>query len=64
MGHGMGPVEQHAAEMNAAAVPASDFEGQYESVGTYTSPAAERLKKVAWESRMRKGMGDGSDYVI
>lgn len=54
--HNMGSVEQHAAEMNAAAVPASDFEGSYENSGTYTSPMAQLLQKKAWESRMRKEM--------
>jgi hypothetical protein len=42
--------------MRASAVPASDFEGSYEGAGTYTSPGAQRLAKVAWESRMRKEM--------
>lgn len=56
--------EQHAAEMRAAAVPASDFEGTYQSLGTYTSRGAQLLQRKTWESRMRKEMGDGSDYVI
>jgi hypothetical protein len=63
-GHGMTPAEQHGAEMRASAVPASDFEGVYESPGSYTSPGARLLQQKAWESRMRKEMGDGSDYVI
>lgn len=63
-GHGMAPAEQHGAEMRAAAVPASDFEGEYEGPGTYTSPGARLLQRKTWESRMRKEMGDGSDYVI
>jgi hypothetical protein len=54
---GMSPVEQHAAEMNAAAVPASDFEGEYDAVGTYNSPAAQRLQRLLWESRMRQQTG-------
>lgn len=63
-GHGMSPAEQHGVVMRAAAVPASDFEGEYEGMGTYESPGASLLKRKAWESRMRKEMGDGSDYVI
>lgn len=43
--------------MNAAAVPVSDFEGEYESSGSYNSPAAQRLQRVSWESRMRKSTG-------
>jgi hypothetical protein len=53
---GMSPEEQHAAVMNAANVPLSEFEGEYQGIGTYESPAAQRLKKVMWESRMRKEM--------
>jgi hypothetical protein len=55
-GHGLSSLEQHAAVMRASAVPASDFEGSYEGAGTYTSSGAQRLAKVAWESRMRKEM--------
>lgn len=54
---GMIPAEQHGAVMRAAGVPASDFEGEYQSQGTYNSPSAQRLQKVLWESRMRKEMG-------
>lgn len=61
-GHGMSSMEQHGAEMRAAALPASDFEGEYPSVGTYTSPAAQRLAKVAWESRMRKAVGEPDGF--
>jgi len=43
--------------MRAAGVPSSDFEGEYQSQGTYNSPSAQRLQKVLWESRMRKEMG-------
>lgn len=57
-GHGMTPAEQHAAVMRAAAVPVSDFEGEYQGPGTYTSKGAELLKRKAWESRMRKEMED------
>lgn len=63
-GHGMTPAQQHGAEMRAAAVPASDFEGTYEGPGTYSSRGAQLLQRKTWESRMRKEMGDGSDYVI
>jgi hypothetical protein len=51
---GMTPVEQHGAVMRAAAVPASDFEGEYQSQGTYSSPSAQRLQRILWESRMRR----------
>lgn len=55
-GSGMSAEEQHAAVMRASAVPASDFEGEYESIGTYTSPMAQLIKQKAWESRMRTEM--------
>jgi hypothetical protein len=55
-GSGMSASEQHAAIMRASAVPASNFEGEYESIGTYNSPMAQLLKKKAWESRMRAEM--------
>ena len=54
---GMTPEEQHAAVMRASAVPASDFEGEYEPVGTYDSPSARMLQRRLWESRMRKQTG-------
>jgi len=54
---GMTPEQQFAAEMNASNVPVSDFEGQYDSVGTYNSPAAQRLQRILWESQMRKQTG-------
>lgn len=56
--------EQHAAEMRASAVPASELEGAYQGPGTYTSRGAQLLQRKTWESRMRNEMGDGSDYVI
>lgn len=56
-GHGMSSMEQHGAVMRAAAVPASDFEGEYEGPGTYTSPSARFLQRKTWESRMRKATG-------
>ena len=55
-GHGMIPEQQHAAEMNAAAVPASDFEGYYPMPG-YNYPGAQRLQRILWESRMRRATG-------
>jgi hypothetical protein len=55
-GSGMSASEQHAAVMNASAVPAADFEGEYESIGTYLSPMAQLLQRKAWESRMRNQM--------
>lgn len=60
-GHGMSPMEQHGAEMRAAAVPASDFEGEYPSPWSYTSPAAQLIARKAWESRMRKEMNESDD---
>lgn len=53
---GMSPAEQHAAVMRASAVPVSDFEGEYDSIGTYDSPMAKLLQRKAWESRMRREM--------
>jgi hypothetical protein len=55
---GMLPAEQHGAVMRASAVPASDFEGEYPSQGTYTSKGAQLLQRKTWESRMRKEMGE------
>jgi hypothetical protein len=55
-GSGMSAEEQHAAVMRASAVPVSDFEGEYESIGTYQSPMAQLLQRKAWESRMRAAM--------
>jgi hypothetical protein len=54
---GMSVLEQHAAVMRAAAVPASDFEGKYPSQGSYTSKGAQLLQRKTWESRMRNEMG-------
>jgi hypothetical protein len=59
LGHGMSPLEQHSAVMRASAVPASDFEGEnMMPMGTYNSPAAKLLAQKAWESRMRKNVGN------
>ena len=58
-GAGMSAEEQHAAVMRASAVPASDFEGSYEGPGTYSSPGASMLARIAWESRMRREMKNG-----
>ena len=55
--HGMTPTQQFVAERHAAAVPASDFEGEYEGQGTYTSTGAQLLARMAWESRMREATG-------
>lgn len=55
--HGMTSEQQHGAEMRASAVPASDFEGEYEGQGTYTSIGAQLLARMAWESRMREATG-------
>jgi hypothetical protein len=51
---GMTPAEQHGAVMRVSAVPASDFEGEYQGPGTYSSPGAQLLQRISWESRMRK----------
>ena len=48
-GSGISAESQHASVMTASAVPASDFEGDYEGPGTYTSPMAQLLQKKAWE---------------
>ena len=56
-GHGMTPEQQHGATMRAAAVPVSDFEGEYQGPGTYDSPGARLLQRITWESRMRKATG-------
>ena len=53
-GMGVSPEEQFGMERRAAAVPASEFEGEYDSVGTYNSPLAKLLQRKAWESRMRQ----------
>jgi hypothetical protein len=55
--HGMGKAQQHGAGMRAAAVPASDFEGEYKGPGTYNSPGAQRLQRILWEVRMRGATG-------
>lgn len=53
---GMTPEQQHAAVMNAAAVPVSDFEGEnYIPPGTYNENSL--LSRVMWESKMRKQTG-------
>lgn len=57
-GHGMSPTEQFVAERQASAVPVSDLEGEFEGPGTYTSRSASLLQRKAWESRMRKEMGE------
>lgn len=51
-GHGMSPVEQKAAAMRAAAVPASDFEGEYPSQGSYN--LVHPLLKAIGEERARE----------
>ena len=55
--HGMDSTQQHAAMMNAAAVPVSDLEWEGEGPGTYNSPASHLLARIAWESRMRGATG-------
>lgn len=55
--HGMSPIEQHGAEMQAAAVPVSDLEGEHQGPGTYNSPGARLLQRITWEARMRKATG-------
>ena len=50
---GMTKAEQHAATMRAAAVPASDFEGEYEGPGTYTRKRAQILKNIT-QHRVRE----------
>jgi hypothetical protein len=59
--HGMSTASQYAATVNAANVPVSDFEGEYEPQGTYTSPAAKMLQDVtqhrAREVKVKKAYG-------
>jgi hypothetical protein len=55
--HGMDPIQQHAAAINAANVPVSDLEWEGQGPGAYTSPAAQLLARIAWESRMRRQTG-------
>jgi hypothetical protein len=59
--HGMSKASQYAATVNAANVPVSDFEGEYESQGTYTSRSAQMLKNVtqhrAREVKVKKAYG-------
>ena len=56
-GHGMTPEQQHAAVMNASAVPASDFEGEYEPLEGFTYNPNSLFSRVMWEARMRKATG-------
>lgn len=55
--HGMTKEQQFGATMRAAAVPPSDFEGEYKGPGTYNSPGAQALQRILWEVRMRKATG-------
>ena len=55
--HGMTPTQQFVAERHAAAVPASDFEGEYDPIPGYTFNTNSLLSRVMWESRMRKATG-------
>jgi len=57
--HGMTPEQQHGATMRAAAVPVSDFEGEYAPLEgfTYNSPGAQFLQRVLWEAQMRRATG-------
>jgi hypothetical protein len=47
--------------MRAATVPVSDFEGEYQQQGTYTSAAAQTLQKAtqhrAREVKVKKAYG-------
>ena len=45
-GLGMSKAEQKSAEMNAANVPVSDFEGEAAGPGTYTSRGANLLRNI------------------
>lgn len=54
-GHGMTPEQQHGATMRAAAVPVSDFEGEYYDGLTYNPNSY--FSRVMWEARMRKATG-------
>lgn len=52
---GMSKEEQHAATMQAANVPVSDFEGYFPLYKT-SGRAASLLSKALFESRMRREM--------
>lgn len=60
-GRGMSKAEQHAATVNAANVPVSDFEGETSGPGTYTSRGAKLLRNVtqhrAREVSVKKAYG-------
>jgi hypothetical protein len=60
-GHGMSKASQYAATVNAANVPVSDFEGEYQQQGTYTSATAKMLQNVtqhrAREVKVKKAYG-------
>lgn len=55
---GMSKAEQHGAVMRASAVPVSQFEG-YFPMYKATSPGANLLSKVLFESKMRREMNNG-----
>ena len=55
--HGMTAANQQAAVMRASAVPASDFEGEYEPLEGFTYNPNSLLSRVMWESRMRQATG-------
>ena len=59
--HGMSKASQYAAAVAAANVPVSDFEGEYQSMGTYNSPAAKALQNItqhrAREVKVKKAYG-------
>lgn len=59
--HGMSKTAQYAATVAAANVPVSDFEGEYESQGTYNSPSAKLLQNItqhrAREVKVKKAYG-------
>jgi hypothetical protein len=44
--HGMSKAAQKAATMRAALVDPSEFEGEYEGPGTYTSAGAQLLQNI------------------
>lgn len=50
--HGLSKASQYAATMRAAAVPASDFEGEYPQQGTYN--LGHPLLKAIGEERIRE----------
>lgn len=55
--HGMTTEQQHGATMRAAAVPVSDFEGEYAPLEGFTYNPNSLFSRRMWEYRMRMATG-------